>query len=53
MTGGTAAAPEMDANSAISALTLFAGCLAVFCAVPRPPRQRAMVRLPACKRAVD
>jgi hypothetical protein len=46
MTGGTSAAPEIDSTSALSALTLFAGCLAVFCGVPRAPRQRAMVRPP-------
>lgn len=46
MTGGTAAAPEIDSSSAISALTLFAGCLAVFCTVPRTPRQRALKGVP-------
>jgi len=52
MTGGAVAAPEIDSASAISALTLFAGCLAVFCAVPRTPRQRAMLPLAARKPAV-
>jgi hypothetical protein len=40
-TGGTVAAPEIDPNSAMSALTLLAGCLAVFCGAPRPARRRA------------
>jgi hypothetical protein len=42
MTGGSAAAPEIDSSSAMSALTLLAGCLAIFCAVPRAPRDRVM-----------